>query len=402
MAWSTLEWFLFCRDNWLYLQRKHSQIHRKAKSVSTLNKAYQYRLYPNRAQRELFAKTFGCCRKVYNLMLADKKKHYEQTGKSITVTPAQYKNAYPFLREVDSLALANEQMHLQAAYQNFFRNKKIGFPKFKSKKFDKDSYTTNRVGNNIVVSDHGIKLPKLGVVKAKIHRFAPKDYVLKAVTVTLTGAGTYYASVLYEYQDTVTLSEVVTHIGLDYKSDGLYVASDGTFAQMPKFYRRSQKRLAKAQRRLSKKQLGSNNYRKQKQKTAKIARHIANQRKDFLHKLSAEITNQYDLISVEDLNLRSMATPTEKLHLGKATLDNGYGMFLSMLEYKQREKGHFLIKVDRFFPSSQLCQCGHKNPEAKDMSVRTITCPVCGKTYDRDINAAININNEGLRILSAS
>ena len=353
MAWPALEWFLFCGDNWLYLKRKHSQIHRKAKNVSTLNKAYQYRLYPNRAQRELFAKTFGCCRKVYNLMLADKKKHYEQTGKSITVTPAQYKNAYPFLREVDSLALANEQMHLQAAYQNFFRNKKIGFPKFKSKKFDKDSYTTNRVGNNIAVSDRGIKLPKLGVVKAKIHRFAPKDYVLKSVTVTRTGAGTYYASVLYEYQDTVTLSEAVTHIGLDYKSDGLYAASDGTFSQMPKFYRRSQKRLAKAQRRLSKKKLGSNNYRKQKQKTAKIARHIANQRKDFLHKLSSEITNQYDLISVEDLNLRRMVKPTGKLHLGKATYDNGYRMFLSMLEYNNGKKHTFLSKwIGSFLPAS--------------------------------------------------
>lgn len=371
--------------------------------MSTLNKAYQYRLYPNPSQQELFAKTFGCCRKVYNLMLADKKKHYEQTGKSITVTPAQYKNAYPFLREVDSLALANEQMHLEAAYWNFFHNKKIGFPKFKSKKFDKNSYTTNAVNGNIVVLECGIKLPKLGVVKAKIHRTAPKEYRLKSITITQSRDGTYYASVLYEYNAQVaSKSTVTTHIGLDYKSDGLYAASDGTFAQMPKFYRRSQKRLSKAQRRLSKKKLGSNNYWKQKQKTAKIAQHIANQRKDFLHKLSAEIANQYDLISVEDLNLRSMARPTEKLRLGKATLDNGYGMFLSMLEYKQREKGHFFIKVDRFFPSSQLCQCGYKNPEAKDMSVRTITCPVCGKTYDRDINAAINIDNEGLRILSAS
>ena len=365
-----------------------------------MNKAYQYRLYPTKAQQELFAKTFGCCRKVYNLMLADKIRHYEETGKSLMVTPAMYKAKYPFLREVDSLALANEQMHLETAYRNFFRDKKVGFPKYKSKKTDSNSYTTNMVGGNIAVLEKGIKLPKLGVVKAKIHRTAQEGYKLKSVTVTQDSAGAYYASALYEYEmRIVPTSMVTTHIGLDYKSDGLYAASDGTFAMMPKFYRESQQRLAKAQRKLSRMEQGSHNYTKQKKRIAKIARHIACQRKDYLHKLSAGITNRYDLVSVEDLNMRAMA---QSLHLGKATYDNGYGLFLSMLEYKQRDKGHYFVKVDRMFPSSQLCQCGFRNPATKDLSVRTVTCPVCGRVYDRDINAAINIDKEGLRILSAS
>lgn len=364
-----------------------------------MNKAYKYRIYPTEAQKELFAKTFGCCRKVYNLMLEKKIQVYQETGNSVLVTPAMFKNEYPFLREVDSLALANEQLHLQSAYQQFFRTKK-GFPKFKSRKWDRLSYTTNRVGNNIVIGERSIRLPKIGEVKARIHRKAPDDYILKSVTVTLNSCGRYYVSVLYEYESNVVpVEKIVTHIGLDYKSDGLYVASDGSFADMPKFYRLSQKRLGKEQRRLSRKAKGSNNYLKQKRKVAQVAEHIANQRRDFLHKLSAEITNQYDLIAVEDLNMRGMS---RTLHLGKATMDNGYAMFLSMLEYKQRDKGHLFVKVDKFFASSQLCHCcGYKNPDTKDLSLREWTCPVCGALHHRDLNAAINIDREGLRLATA-
>ena len=362
------------------------------------NIAYQYRLYPDKEQQVLFAKTFGCCRKVYNLMLADKIAYYKREGAMLMTTPAMYKDEYPYLREVDSLALANEQMHLQAAYNNFFRDKRNGFPKFKSRKRDKASYTTNLVGNNIVVSDRSIRLPKVGVVRAAIHRKAPDGYKLKSVTVSRKRDGSYYASVLYEYDETVVpVKEIQSHIGLDYKSNGLYVDSNGESADMPRFYRKAEKRLAREQRRLSKKQKGSRNQEKQRQKVAKISRHVSNQRKDFLHKKSAEITNQYDLVSVEDLNMRGMS---RSLNLGKSTLDNGYGMFCTMLEYKQRRKGHYFVRVDRFFPSSQLCQCGYQNPVTKDFSVRTVICPVCGRTYDRDYNAAINIDKEGLRMLA--
>lgn len=367
--------------------------------MTKANIAYQYRLYPTTEQCDLFARTFGCCRKVYNLMLADKQTHYKETGKSITVTPAMYKKDYPFLKEVDSLALANEQLHLQTAYKNFFRDKRIGFPKFKSRKNDSHSYTTNHVNGNIEMTARGIKLPKAGVVKARIHRFAPDSYQLKSVTVSEKRDGSFYASVLYEYELMIEpLKAVVTHIGLDYKSDGLYVDSNGQSCEMPHFYREAQAKLKKAQRRLSRMVKGSANYQKQKLKIARLSRRVASQRKDFLHKRSAEITNQYDLVSVESLNMRGMA---QSLKLGKATLDNAYGMFLSMIEYKQNRKGHHFIRVDKFYPSSQLCRCGYQNPATKDLSVRMITCPICGHTYDRDHNAAVNIDQEGLRLIAA-
>ena len=249
------------------------------------------------------------------------------------------------------------------------------------------------------MSENPITLPKAGRVRAVIHRQAPADHKLKSVTVSQNRDGTYYASVMYEYEETaVPADTIATHIGLDYKSDGLYVDSNGDCADMPHFYREAEKRLAKAQRCLSRKQKGSKNREKQKRRVAKLSRHAANQRKNYLHKKSSEITNQYDLVSVEDLNMRGMA---QSLRLGKSTLDNGYGMFCCMLEYKQRRKGHHFIRVNKFFPSTQLCQCGYKNPETKHLSMRTITCPVCGRTYDRDHNAAINIDKEGLRLLLA-
>lgn len=363
------------------------------------NIAIKCRLYPTKEQRTMFAKTFGCCRKVYNLMLADKIDYYRTHKKSLMTTPAQYKEAYPYLKEVDSLALANEQLHLQAAYKNFFRDKRIGFPKFKSKKKDGNSYTTNVVGNNIVVGSKIVKLPKVGVVPAKIHRTAPVGWKLKSVTLSQSKDGKYYASLMYEEEVSITPvdpMEGLSHIGLDYKSDGLYKDSFGQSADMPHFYRKSQKKLAREQRRLSKKTKGSRNYEKQRVKVAKVFAHTANQRKDFLHKLSAEITNQYDLVSVETLNLQGIA---KGRNLGKATYDNGYGMFCIMLEYKQHRKGHYFVKVGKTFPSSQLCQCGYQNPVTKDLKVRVVTCPKCGRTYDRDENAAINIDKEGLRLL---
>lgn len=365
-----------------------------------MNKAYKYEIQPTIEQQVLLQKTFGCCRKVWNLMLADKITYYKIHKTMLQTTPATYKTQYPFLREVDSLALANVQLNLQRAYKRFFEDKSVGFPKFKSKHHSKKSYTTNNQKGTIQVLSDAIKLPKLGIVKAKIHRTPPADYKLKSATVSQERDGTYYVSVLYEYKTDIQPVETIqTHVGLDYKSDGLFVASDGNVANMPHFYRKSEKRLAKEQRKLSRKQKRSSNYEKQRIKIAKLSRHVANQRRDFLQKLSTEITNRYDLISVEDLNMKNMS---QSLHLGKATMDNGYGMFLNMVAYKQETKGHYFIKVNRLFPSSQLCQCGYKNPITKDLKMRTITCPVCNRTYDRDENAAINIDKEGYRLLLQS
>ncbi|MGN8661239.1 RNA-guided endonuclease TnpB family protein [Catenibacterium mitsuokai] len=302
------------------------------------NKAIRYRLYPNADQRIMFAKTFGCCRKVYNLMLNDKIESYKKTGKFVAVTPAMYKKDYPFLKEVDSLALANVQLNLQAAFRNHFdklRKKQTGFPKFKSAKRSRKSYTTNNQKGTVAIIGKSIKLPKIGRVKAVIHRQPEADWVIKSVTISQEGDGTYYASVLFEYEkNVVKVRKSDNAIGLDYASNGLYVDDKGNIGNNHNYYRESQKKLAKAQRKLSRMQGAkkgekkSNNYLKQLRKVNKIHRHIANQRLDKLHKLSTEIANQYDVVCVESLDMKAMSN--RGFGNGKATMDNGYGLFINI------------------------------------------------------------------------
>lgn len=374
------------------------------------NRAIKYRAYPTTEQSVMFAKTFGCCRKVYNLMLSDKIESYKSTGKFVTVTPAKYKKDYPYLREVDSLALANKQMDLQEAFRNCFsksRKKKNGFPKFKSAKRSRKSYTTNNQKGTVAIIDNKcIKLPKIGKVKAVIHRVPDDSWTIKSATVSQESDGKYYISVLFEFENTVNpyVADKTNAIGLDYASDGLYVDSNGNTGTNHKYYRESHNKLAKAQRKLSRMQgskkheVKSNNYIKQLRKVNKIHRHIANQRLDNLHKISTEIANQYDVVCVESLNMKAMSN--KGFGNGKATLDNGYGMLLSMLEYKLSDRNKYLIKVDKWFPSSQICHCcGMLHPEMKNLAIRKMTCD-CGLTISRDQNAAINILKEGLRLLS--
>ena len=374
------------------------------------NKAIKYRVYPTTEQSIMFAKTFGCCRKVYNLMLSDKVESYKSTGKFATVTPAKYKKDYPYLKEVDSLALANKQLDLQEAFRNTFsksRKNNNGFPKYKSAKHSRKAYTTNnQKGTVAIINNKYIKLPKIGKVKAVIHRVPNNSWVIKSATVSQESDGRYYISVLFEF-DNVTnpyVADKTNAIGLDYASDGLYVDNNGNIGTNHKYYRESHDKLAKEQRRLSRMQGSkkgeekSNNYIKQLRKVNKIHRHIANQRLDNLHKISTEIANQYDVVCVESLNMRSMAN--HGFGNGKATLDNGYGMFLSMLKYKLSDRNKYLVKVDKWFPSSQICHCcGTLHPEMKDLTIRTMKCD-CGLTISRDQNAAINILQEGLRMLT--
>ena len=374
------------------------------------NKAIKYRVYPTTEQSIMFAKTFGCCRKVYNLMLSDKIEGYKATGKFPTVTPAKYKDEYPYLREVDSLALANKQIDLQEAFRNRFsksRKKNNGFPKYKSAKHSRKTYTTNNQKGTVAIIDNKyIKLPKIGKVKAVIHRIPDSSWVIKSATVSQESDDRYNISVLFEF-DNVTnpyVADKTNAIGLDYASDGLYVDSNGKIGTNHKYYRESHDKLAKEQRKLSRMQGSkkgeekSNNYIKQLRKVNKIHRHIANQRLDNLHKISTEIANQYDVVCVESLNMRSMSN--KGFGNGKATLDNGYGMFLSMLEYKLSDRNKYLAKVDKWFPSSQICHCcGTLHPEMKDLRIRTMKCG-CGLTISRDQNAAINILQEGFRLLN--
>ena len=366
------------------------------------NKAIKYRLYPTTEQCVMFAKTFGCCRKVWNLMLSDKVTSYEKTKTFGKQTPAMYKKEYPFLKEVDSLALANVQLHLQQAMKNCFRSNHCKFPKFKSAKHSRKSYTTNNQKGTITLLDNAIKLPKVGKVKAVIHR-KWEDWKVKSATISQDRDGNYYASVLYEFDlETVAMSKNFEHtIGLDYKSDGLYMDSNGTIGSNHKYYRESHEKLAKEQRKLSRKkgskkgEQKSNNYIKQQRKVGKIHRHITNQRLDNLHKKSTEIANGVDVVCVETLNMRAMAN--KGFGNGKATLDNGYGKFLSMLEYKLAERGKYLVKVSKWYPSSQLChRCGKK--KKLRLEERIYECE-CGLVMDRDYNAAINILREGLRVL---
>ena len=364
-----------------------------------MNKSIKYRLYPSTLQQELFAKTFGCCRKIWNLMLSDKITHYKQAKEMLVTTPAQYKKDYPYLKEVDSLALANVQIHLQTAYKNFFRDNKVGFPKFKSAKHNKKSYTTNCINGNIKLTDSGIKLPKVGIVKAKIHREPNADWNLKSVTISQTSDGKYYASVLFEYEASIVkINNINNIIGLDYKSDGLFMDRDGNICGSPKFHRKEQKKLAKLQRQLSRKENDSKNKNKARLKVAKLHRHIANQRLDYLHKKSTEIANQYDCVCVESLNMQAMSN--RGFGNGKATMDNGYGLFLTMLEYKLNDRGKYFIKVDKWFPSSQICSCCG-NKQKLNLQTRIYKCN-CGLQIDRDYNAAINIRNEGIRLLAVA
>lgn len=370
------------------------------------NKAYKFRIYPTNEQKVLFAKTFGCVRFVYNYWLNRKIKQYEEDKRTITYTACAKEMAklkkteeFSFLQEVDSVCLQQALRHLDTAFQNFFKQAKTGFPKFKSKKKNRNSYSTIYVNGNIAISDGYLKLPKIGQVRMVKHRLIPSEYKLKSVTVSQTPSGKYYASVLFEYENQIQEKELHNFIGLDFSMHELYKDSNGNEPAYPKYYRQAEKRLKREQRKLSLMQKGSKNYNKQRIKVAKLHEKVANQRKDFLHKQSRQIANSYDCVSVEDLNMKAMS---QMLHFGKSVYDNGWGMFVTFLRYKLEEQGKKLVKIDKFFASSQICSCcGYKNAETKNLSIREWDCPECGAHHDRDENAAINIKKEGMRIAFA-
>lgn len=375
-------------------------------------KAYKFRLYPDREQAELFRKTFGCCRFLYNHMLADKIDLYEKTGKTKRLTPAGYKKTYPWLKEVDSLALANVQLHLEAAYRNFFKRKEAGYPKFKSKHRSRKSYTTNVVNGNIRLEGGKLRLPKAGYVRIKCHREIPADYVLKSVCVSMEPSGRYNASLLYEYPVSESQAagksgeeggahreaQEMDILGIDFAMRGLAVFSDGRRAGYPMYYRASEKKLAREQRKLSRCRRGSRNYGKQKKKLAKQYEKVRNQRKDYLHKLSREIADSHDAVAVESLDMRGMSG---SLHFGKSVMDNSFGMFREMLRYKLQDREKTLVEVGKYFPSSKKCSCCGRVKEALSLDERIYLCE-CGNRMDRDVNAAVNIREEGRRLLMTS
>lgn len=236
-------------------------------------------------------------------------------------------------------------------------------------------------------------------MRLKQHRNISSDYILKSVTISQTPSGKYYASVLFEYENQAQEMELQTFLGLDYSMHELYKDSNGNEPQYPRYYRQAEKKLKREQRKLSLMQKGSKNRNKQRIKVAKLHEKVANQRKDFLHKQSRQITNAYDCVCIENLDMKAMS---QMLNFGKSVSDNGWGMFVTFLQYKLKEQGKRLVKVDKFFASSQLCSCcGYKNTDIKNLSIRAWDCPQCGTHQDRDVNAAINIRNEGMRLVNA-
>ena len=368
-------------------------------------KTYKYRIYPNKKQQELIQKTFGCTRFVYNYYFNKRKEMYENDKTTFTYNMCSkdltnLKKEFEWLKEPDKYSLQNALKDLDVSYQKLFKEH-TGYPKFKSKKNRyksyRTSYTKTSAGGNIMFINKHIKLPKLGLVKVRDKQM-PQGRILN-VTISQEPNGHYYCSLCCTDIEFEQLPKTNKNVGIDLGIKEFCITSDGIKIENSKFYEQSEKKLAKLQRELSRKTIGSNRWNKARLKVAKLQKHIANQRTDFLQKLSTEIVNNFDTICIEDLDVKSMKETDSKIR-NKRVGDVSWSEFRRMLTYKSQWYGKELSVIDRYYPSSQICHvCGHRDGK-KSEDIRSWICPNCNSELDRDINAAINILNEGLRILN--
>ena len=383
-------------------------IFRKDNMIKTVKRSYRFRIYPDPSQKELIEKTLGCCRQVFNDFLsmciesykADKNRAINKY-ELMKLLP-EYKETFPYLKEVDSIALQRTVAHLFDAYMNFFRHN-ASFPKFKKKKNDY-GYTTMNINNSIRFTRDDIQIPKLGRVKVKLHRRLPESF--KFTMVSVSRKGKYYYVFLLGEEEYFDYGEYIKEslnpsnsIGLDFSLAHLFVDSNGNHLDMPTYYQDSLTKLAKEQRKLSRMKKDSSHYKKQLLRVRNLHEHIANQRKDFLHKVSRKLANTYDYVFVENLDLKEMSKGKDGLKFGITIFDLGYGIFLSYLKYKLEWLNRKLVKVDKFFPSSQLCSSCTYRKTNLTLNQRSWICPECGTKHNRDLNAAINIKKEGIRMI---
>lgn len=379
--------------------------------MKTINKAYKLRIYPNKQQEELINKTIGSSRFVYNYFLDCRIEEYKNTNKSSTygkdskrLTTLKNSEDTLWLKEVDKFALQNSLRDLDMAYQNFFRrvkqkSDKSGFPKFKSRHKAMLNYRTTFTNNNIEIKENRIKLPKLKWIKFKDKRDLSNIKKLLNVTITKNRSGKYYASVCIE-ETIIPKVSTGAIIGVDLGLKEFLITSDGQFIENPKYLRKSEERLKKLQRQHSKKKSGSKNREKSRLKLAKTHQKVANQRKYFLNVLSSKMINENQVISLETLKIKDML---QDKNLAKSISDVSWYEFTRQLIYKGEWNDRNIIQIDTYFPSSQLCSvCGNQSKQTKDLALRVYSCGECSFEIDRDLNASINIREEGLRLLRSA